>query len=394
MIKESIVNKSKNNNSGMTSRERVVAAFKREPVDYVPCCLFFNNLTPQQRKGYKYQFPFADSQQERVEYCCNVLGTDPVVNFYLNSFYPDAGVSTQRWFEDNKIHKKWITPSGEIYAIVKYDEKWPFGLDIPFHHDFTGHYIKPWLETSSDLKCLKHILLPLRTKEQLEDLKFNFMQNKKLAEEYQLAIMSHIGTGLTGALQMFGATELCYKMMDEPELVDEYMELEHNKNMKHMEIVLDLGTDIVRRNGFYETADFYSPEMLKHFVGKRLQDEINIVHEAGKLIGYTTHTGTTPIIQYLNELDYDCIMHLDIAHDSNDILKIHEGLCGRKSIMTGPSNTFHMWSEDAGVIRKAVDDVFDVFGKEGLIISSCPSSHSIMLWENTLAMIDEWKLLR
>jgi len=391
--KNSIINCT-NKNGGMTSRERVLAAFQRKPVDYVPCCLSFNSLMPEQRMGYKYQFPFIDSMPERLEYCCNNLGTDQMVNAIIERFYPDKGVYASKWFQNNEIHKKWTTPSGELYAVARYDEKWPFGLDIPFYHDFTGHYIKPWLSTASDLECLKHILRPLATKEQLEEIRFNFMQKKHLADQYQLAIISQVGSGLTGALQMFTATELCYKMMDEPELVDGYLELEHTVNMKHMEIMLELGADIIGRNGFYETADFYSPDMLKRFIGKRLQEEIRIVHEADRLIGYTVHTGITPLIEYLSELDFDCIMHIDIAHSSNDIHKIHEGLCDRKSVIAGPSNTYHMWSNDTDIVRKAVDDVFEVFGKDGLLISPCPSAHSIMPWENTLAIVDEWKKLR
>ncbi|MEN6316834.1 MAG: uroporphyrinogen decarboxylase family protein [Clostridiaceae bacterium] len=394
MIKNDTIINRNGRNGSMTSRERVLAAFQRKPVDYVPCCLSFNSLMPEQRRGYKYQFPFIDSMPERLDYCCNTLGTDQMVNVSIDRYYPDKDVSVNKWFQNNEIHKKWITPSGELYAVVKYDEKWPFGFDIPFYHDMTGHYIKPWLSTASDLECLKHILRPLRTKEQLEEVKFNFMQLKRLADQYQLAIISHIGTGLTGALQMFTPTELCYKVMDEPDLVDGYLGLEHDVNMKHMEIMLELGADIIGRNGFYETADFYSPEMLKHLVGKRLQEEINIVHEAGKLIGYTAHTGVTQIIKNLSELDFDCIMHLDIAHGSNDIHRISKELCNKKSIIAGPSNTYHMWSDDVNIIRKAVDDVFEVFGKVGLLISACPSSHSIMPWENTLAIVDEWKMLR
>lgn len=42
----------------------------------------------------------------------------------------------------------------------------------------------------------------------------------------------------------------------------------------------------------------------------------------------------------------------------------------------------------------AVREVFDVFGPTGLLLTACPSAHSIMPWENTLAMIDEWRRLR
>ena len=53
-----------------------------------------------------------------------------------------------------------------------------------------------------------------------------------------------------------------------------------------------------------------------------------------------------------------------------------------------------MWSADPNVVRQAVRTTFDAFGKRGLLITACPSVHSIMPWENTLAMVDEWKKLR
>ena len=42
----------------MTSRERVLAALRREPVDYVPCVCGFNPLSAVQRKGRTWNFPW------------------------------------------------------------------------------------------------------------------------------------------------------------------------------------------------------------------------------------------------------------------------------------------------------------------------------------------------
>jgi len=388
------INNKTGSNPEMTSRERVLAAFRRQPVDHVPCCPFVNFLLPEQRAGYSYQFPFGNSSLEQVDCFYHKLGSDPIVGIGMSRYYSESNVSTRKWFENNMIHKKWITPSGELYAIVRYDKRWPHGFDIPLYTDFVSHFQKPWLENQADLACLKHILKPLSSKEQWDEFKFAAAQQFSLAEQCGLATIAHIGTGLTGALQLFTPTELCYKVMDDPDLVDEYLELEHRLNMQHIDIMLGLGVDIIRRNGFYETSDFYSPAMLDQFLGRRLADEIKIVHEAGKVIGYTVHTGVTPMIDYLNKLDFDCIMHLDIAHESNNIQRISHGLCGRKSFMTGPSNTFHMWSDDPAVVRKAVQEVFEIFGRTGLLVSACPSSHSIMPWQNTLAMIEEWRNYR
>ena len=62
----------------LSSRERILAALRREPVDRVPCCGFFNPLTPVQRRGHTWNFPWPEPG-DGVEYLATKLGTDPVV---------------------------------------------------------------------------------------------------------------------------------------------------------------------------------------------------------------------------------------------------------------------------------------------------------------------------
>ena len=173
------------------------------------------------------------------------------------------------------------TPSGELSAAVRYDEKWPFGLDIPLFHDWTGHYVEPWLKTEYDLDCLRHILLPISKNDDVARLKFGFDAQKKLAKRFDLPIIAHVGMGLTGAMQLAGATELCMMTAENPDMVDGYLELEHRMNLRHMEISLGFGADIIQRNGFYETSDFYSPASLERFLAARLAKEAEVVHQAG-----------------------------------------------------------------------------------------------------------------
>lgn len=378
----------------MSSRERVLAAIRRKPVDYVPCSLFFNQLSPQQRVGHRWQFPWQSSGGGGIEYCIEQLGTDQVVYVSVGGFHPEDDVSSKVWTESGLLHKVWSTPAGEVHAAVRPDEHWPHGRDVPFFSDFIGHYVEPWLKSPADLECLRHILLPARTEEHLAALRSGYQKSKAIADRFDLATFTTIGSGLTGALHLAGAEAICIMTIDQPELVDAYLELDHRLNVRHMEIAVDLGVDVIRRNGFYESADFYSPATLERFLAKRLRKEIQTVHEGGKLIGYTIHTGIMPILDYLAGLDFDCILHTDTAFEGVDLAKINAKLGRRKSFWTGPSGTYHMWSDEPDPVRRAVREVFEAFGKTGLILTACPSVHSIMPWENTLAMIDEWKKLR
>ena len=199
--------------------------------------------------------------------------------------------------------------------------------------------------------------------------------------------------GLTGALQLFGAKELCIMTIEQPELVNAYLEYEHQLNLRTIEFLGDLGVDIIRRNGFYETADFYGPAMLDRFLESRLRKEADAAHEFGVLMSYTVHTGVMPILDYLAGLNMDSLFGIDIAFKGMDLLTLREKLAPTKSFWTGPSSTYHLW-QGPDATRQAVRDVFEVFGKTGLILSPCVSAHSIMPWESTLAMIEEWRKLR
>ena len=368
---------------------------KGEDVDYTPCCPSLNMLGSRQRVGHTYQFPFGPSQEERVCYCTEQLGVDQVVHAAeVDTCFPAPGVSAKVWMEGGQIHKVWTTPAGELHAAIHYDDKWPYGLDIPLFHDFIGHYAEPWLKTGEDLECLKYILRPADRKEHLEQLRFQAMQSKQLAEKYQLATSTQIGSGLTGAQQMCGAEALFIKTMDDPEIIHGFLEIEHRRYMRNIEIADDLGIDVISRNGFYETADAYSPSMLEDFLGKHLREEIEAVHQAGKVISYTVNSGVMPMLDYLDALDFDTLFGIDIYFQNTDIRKINEKLGGKKSFWIGPPSQTHIYAEDDAKVRESVREVFDVFGKRGLILTACASAHSIMPWENTLAMIDEWKKLR
>jgi uroporphyrinogen-III decarboxylase len=378
----------------MNSRERVLAAIRREPVDYVPCAPLVNPLHEVQRRGKPWYFPW-EPPGGGTEYLVTVLGTDRVVgDWWLGWFFPEEGVTSRVWQEGEVLHKAYDTPSGVLHAAVIYNHRWPFGQDIPFFHDFVGHYTESWLASEADLECLKHVLLPPRTPEQVGRMRAAFQARKAVADRLQLATLATVGGGLTTALWVFGAKELALLTMDNPALVEGYLGLEHRWSLRLTEILLDGGVDIIQRSGFYETSTYYGPAMLERFIGKTLREQIAMVHQAGRPFSYILYSGLAPMLDYLARLDFDCVSSLDIAFDNIDLAAVNAKLGDRKSFWTGPSNTFHMYADDPEVVRQAVRDVFAAFGTTGLIITACSSVHPMMPWENTLAMVDEWKKLR
>jgi uroporphyrinogen-III decarboxylase len=382
--------------SEMSSRERLLAALRREEVDHVPCCANFNPLRPRQREGHSWNFPWGPdaSAEERITYQVEELGLDQVVHTGAGLTRSAPDIESSVWLEGEILHKSYTTPAGDLHASIRYNDLWPLGEDIPFYSDFNiGHFVEPWIQNESDLACLKEIQKPRDPKEALGRARPGFASAKALADRYGLATTSNAGTGLTGAMQLFGASELCIMTLDNPGLVDAYLEHEHQINLRTIEVLGELGVDIVRRNGFYETADFYSPDTLEQFLGPRLRTEADAARASGILTSYTVHTGVMAILDYLASLTLDSLFGIDIEFEGVDLPELRDKLAPTKSLWIGPSSTFHLW-QGAEATRGAVRQVFEVFDKTGLILSPGVSAHSIMPWESTLALVDEWRKLR
>ena len=380
----------------MTSRERILAAMRYEDVDHVPCAIGFNPLTPVLRKGYTWNFPWPEdaSREERIAYQVEQLGLDQVVELYIDLCRPVQEVTARAWIEGDVLHKAYTTPAGKLHAAVKYNELWPHGKDIDFYSDYNiGHFVEPWICNEADLECFKHVRALSDTAEVLPGARDLFASARRLADQYQLATIACAGAGLTGAMQVFGSTELCLMTLENPALVDEYLEYEHQINLRTIELLSDLGVEIIGRNGFYETADFYSADTLERFLGKRLRLEADSAKAGGMLTRYTVNTGLMPILDYLASLTTDSFFGIDIAFEGVDLRAIRDRLGPEKSFWIGPSSVYHTWKGPEPT-RQAVRDVFDVFGRHGLILAPCVSAHSIMPWESTLALIEEWRIHR
>jgi uroporphyrinogen-III decarboxylase len=393
----------------MNPKERILAALTGEEVDYTPCAAVFwaggNFWKPVQEINFdvdpklNHINDHIDSRykwsglEEQIDIMINVLGVDPVLYVGVSFSDRSENVEEKKWIEKTGehriLHKEFSTPAGILSAAVN-SEHWPLGDDIPFFTDWVASFTKYWVESLEDIEKLKYVLLPPDE----ETIKRDMEANKEifsLAEKYQLPVCSYIGKGLTGLLQLMGTEKLCLASIEKPEIIESYLEYEHFSNMKRMEIAIDFGVDFLGRNGFYETCDFYSPAQLERFLKKHLEAEIDLAHSADKPIYYTLCTGIMPMLDYVNKLNFDCIFGIDPALDHNDLKKINESLPG-KTLWTGLSAPIHIGSNREETVREAVQSAMK--NVDRLILAACPSIRNYWNFENTLAMINEWKKLR
>lgn len=378
----------------MTGKERIIAAMRRQDVDYVPCAPAMNFQDWPQRLGRRWNYPFGPSMPETMEYMVKVMGVDQVVGAGFG-YHPGAGVSSRVWLDGEVLHKRYETPAGSLHAAVRHTAGWPHGFDVPFFSDYLpAHAVEPWVKTVRDVECLAHILRPPQTKDQLDAARYSYGEARRLADAYGMPVAVSAGLGLTGGLQVFGPAQLCETSLTDPGLVEAYLDVEDRLTAAHTELALDLGADIIRRNGFYETTDFFSPAQLESFLGQRLARQIRTVHQAGKVIGYTALSGVVPMLGHLAKLEFDSLVAPDFFFKGMDAAATKARLGDRYSFWTGPSDTIHLPYDDPASVREGMRTLFRVLGKRGLIVTPCSSSKAVFPWSGIEAMVDEWKKLR
>ena len=181
--------------------------------------------------------------------------------------------------------------------------------------------------------------------------------------------------------------------MDRPEYVKEMLAAINGAKKQRMEILLDLGLDAVLRRGWYESTDFWNPEMYREFAMPAIQEEIQLAHQADTGYIYLMMTGLMPLLPELAELPFDCLHGAEPALDGQDLGEIHRRLPG-KSIFGGISGPEHFGAKKPDVVARAVEESFRLMGKTGLILGMGDAFRPYWSWENFAVFEETWKRLR
>jgi uroporphyrinogen-III decarboxylase len=378
--------------NNMTPKQRLLAAMRRQEVDYIPCAPWF--WSSPEVPEYQWR-----NESERLEIMVDRLGVDTYhkVNFSQN-YNPE--IKEQVWQEHPAgeihplIHKEIHTPKGVLSACVKRTEDWPHGEDIPLHSDFNvSRFVKPWLQSLDDVEKYAYLEIPPRP-ESMKRFHQLILQDRKIADQWQVPLYASCGLGLTAVILLFGAQDAIFISKDHPEVIDRFLDIEHQQTMRKLEVLLESGVDIICRNGFYETTDFWSPQQYRKFLMSRLKEEIDLVHSKGKVVTYTVCTGIMPMIQELAELKFDCLDGIEPVLGNQDMEIIARDLGKERCIWTGPSAPIHIGRGTPDEVREAVRKATKTFGRRGFILAATPSIRPQWPWENVMAMLDEWKKLR
>jgi len=378
--------------NAMTSKERLLAAMRKAPVDRVPVPQVFWLWSPEHE-----MFRWADLEAKTAWH--KRLGFD----HYLS--LPSVGrqnpeIVERHWQEKSPdeecaiLCSEWSSPKGTLTAKLRLSEDYP-GQKINLFSDFnTARYVKPLLGSAADLETFVRMdFWKLRAGDELEEWRSQCRFLKQHADAEGLAVSCDAGMSLDYLIQGSTAEQGILLAVEHPE---ETMHFMRHVN-KHFEDTLPLyfeaGADFVHRRGWYDSTDCWSPSQFVRFAAPFIQKMTQLAHQAGLPCRYQMCTGIMPLLPELAKLDFDCLMGVEPVCTGQDMGKIVEALGDRKSFWTGLSAPLHIGMGSTEDVRKAVRKAFDIFGHRGFLLSAVPSIRRNWPWENVEAMMDEYRAI-
>ena len=396
----------------MTSKERMLASLEMREVDYVPCSfmLFFNLY---ERCGTAKEY--VERQLE--------LGLDPFVHVgHLNhtmhlygALHPE--VKHHDWVEKRGearyFCRRLDTPAGPLTGRVRQREDWPTKDDFPLFSDWIVPRAEEVLvKPEEDLEKIKYIFGPFKD-EDIKKLREEAYEAKKNAKAYHLLQVGgwkgsvkpglQVDPGVMGCDAMAwlsGYENIMILSLTRPEIIKEYANIIHEWNLRQITIYLDVtDADLIIRRGWYETAEFWTPDAFREIIAPTIKKEAELVHQAGKKYGYIITSAFLPILEDILDSDIDVLIGLDpLEGKGTDLPEVKKIFSARRKALWGGVSgalTVELGTEEE--TAEAVREALEVFGtKGGFILSPVDNvrENTERAWKNTHAFIEAWKKYR
>jgi uroporphyrinogen-III decarboxylase len=314
-------------------------------------------------------------------------------------FHPE--VTSRQWtekglFGSDQLYREYLTPAGKLTTHVRVSEDWPHGNFLPFIDDYqVPRSLKPLIIGPHNLEALRYLLQPPHP----DDI-HRFREEAQLAhaflQEYPVLLAGGWGVGMDMANWLCGMQNLMTLTLEQPEFVDDLLELIHQWNKQRMEVVLAAPVDLYFRRAWYEGCDFVTPRFFKRSILPRLKAEVSLAHERGVKFGYICSSGTRPMLDFYLEAGIDVLVGIDpIQGTHTDLPLIKEKLGKRVCLWGGVSAAVTLERGSEEEVRSAVRGAVQTLGPRGFILSPVDNItiDEPKTWQNLQVFIDEWKSL-
>lgn len=393
--------------ASLSSRERYLTTFRHEEPDRVP---IFMNV--QQIFFVDQQIQWWN-QFERAE-CLLAMGQDPMIDIWLPDPVCDPRVEIRSWRTvpsdggEPLIHKEYHTPAGVLRQVVRETPDWcsprhtlwvpttlgtdqrnQYGMEL-FDDWAISRRMEPWVKGPEDVEKLPYIL-KLPSGHVLDEWRQDALRAKKFAEERGLLTMVRRTIVGDAFLWLCDATEFMYAMIEFPDYVREFLSVFQEWSLKLVELVLDIGVDVVQRRGWYENPDFWGPTHFTTYLVPLIEEETQLVHQADALHCYLLMEGHGHYLDALSDMSLDILWGVDPLMGGVDLAEIKARLGGTKTILGGVNSEITLTRGTEEEIRQSTRDAIATLAPGGgFVLSPIGGIWREIPWRSVEVFNDEW----
>ena len=390
----------------MSSRERMLAAITRQGPDHIP-------FSPYIGQGPWWNEPFRwRGQVDRAERMLE-LGLDPTIDIWFPDPQPHPDVEIRTWRDTSgpepMMTKEYHTPAGVLRQTVRETKDWcdskhghwiptTFGMETATHfnmdlfHDWNvSRRTEPWLKSPEDLEKLRY-LIRLPEGHVLDEWRMDADRAIEIAKRLEVATVAR-RTIVGDAFQwMCDIPWFLLQLYDDPAFVEEFLAIFQGWCLGLTELALDAGVDVIQRRGWYEIPTYWGKDHFSRYIAPLIEEETELVHEAGKLHCYLLPEGHGVLAPVLKDLSADVLMGVDprMLH-AGDLASLFEQLGETQSFWGGVNAEVTLESEDPVRIEAEVRTAFETLAANGggLILSAFIFQQ---ITEKSISlMIDAWR---
>ena len=385
------------------SRQRLLNAIQLQKTDRTPCC--FMSFAALRKRLNDDWYAVARAEAE--------MGLDPML--FIPSLprlqrldHPDLRGLTVRfhpevrcreWKEKGvmgaeSLFKEYTTPAGKLSTSIRLSEDWPHGDHIPFIDDYqVPRHLKTLVTSPQDLAALRYLLQPPHP-DDIAAYQKEAGRAHQFIRETPALLAGGWGVGMDMANWLCGMQDLMAMVIEQPDFVDELLEIIHEWNVQRMQVVLSAPVDLFIRRAWYEGCDFVTPRFYRRSILPRLKAEVDLAHARGAKFGYICSSGTAPMLDFYLEAGIDVLIGIDPVQGTHTNLHLmKEKFTKQICLWGGVSAAVTLERGSEAEVRSAVRIAIQTLGPQGFILSPVDNItiDEPKTWENIQIFINEWR---
>jgi len=351
----------------MSSKERLIATIKHKETDHVPLC--FEGIGHQSAAFIDRRYP---NVFDRVVFYLD-MEIDSAVRI-SPPLLSNAGFETREWKENDQdepyplLVKEYITPKGNLKQIVRKHDYPSDSVGLFSDHNVPESRSKKYLiEKEEDLEKLEYILVPPDDND-LQGYRQEAEEARKFCDEKEILLAGYLQGVGDPLLWMSGIETVVMSPIMNPDFMKRYVDIVARWNKKLLEILIDSGIDLIIRRGWYESADFWAPDLFREFLFDPLKQEIEIAHQAGVYFTYVMNSEAKPMVDIFRELGFDVYSNIDPMTLGMDLADLKRGLGDCITLYGGVNNFLVIENGTIDEVRKAVVEAMEKLSPDGRFV--------------------------